>query len=148
MFKKFKGKKIQYSKILPIISLMIFSVCLYEGFHADFSTIVDVSFYVTAITISGSLTATSFIFYLRKAQQENCVTLKTEMYRVASSERLKYNEKMMALKKKYSLSDEDVSEIEDTSPMDDFEQTALDSINDTINTAQMEADTLVEKESF
>jgi len=109
---------------------------------------VDVSFYVTAITISGSLTATSFIFYLRKAQQENCVTLKTEMYRVASSERLKYNEKMMALKKKYSLSDEDVSEIEDTSPMDDFEQTALDSINDTINTAQMEADTLVEKESF
>lgn len=146
--KKFKFRKIQYSKILPIVSLMLFAVCLYEGFHADFSTIVDVSFYVTAITISGSLTATSFIFYLRKAQQENCVTLKTEMYRVASSERIKYNEKMMALKKKYEIDDEDISDIEIGSMMDEFEQDALESINNTINQAQMEADTMIEKETF
>lgn len=146
--KKFKFRKIQYSKILPIVSLILFAVCLFEGFTADFSTIVDVSFYVTAITISGSLTATSFIFYLRKAQQENCVTLKTEMYRVASSERLKYNEKMMALKKKYEIDDEDISDIEIGSMMDEFEQDALESINNTINQAQMEADTMIEKETF
>lgn len=146
--RKFKFRKIQYSKILPIVSLILFAICLYEGFCADFSSVVDVSFYVTAITISGSLTATSFIFYLRKAQQENCVTLKTEMYRVASTERIRYNEKMMMLKKKYEMTDEDISEIESRSPMDDFEQNALDSINDTINQAQMEADTLVEKETF
>ena len=146
--KKFKFRKIQYSKILPIVSLILFAVCLFEGFTTDFSTIVDVSFYVTAITISGSLTATSFIFYLRKAQQENCVTLKTEMYRVASSERIKYNEKMMALKKKYEIDDEDISDIEIGSMMDEFEQDALESINNTINQAQMEADTMIEKETF
>ena len=143
-----KKGRVQYSKLLPLIAVILFCVCLFMGFTADYSTIVDVSFYVTAITISGSIVAGTFIFYYRKSQQENCVKLKSQMYRIASEERLRYNEQMMILKHKYSLTDGDVSEIESDSPMDDFEQQALDSINETINQAQSEADTMVENPTF
>jgi hypothetical protein len=143
-----KKKGIQYSKILPFIAVALFCVCLYMGFTADYSTVVDVSFYVTAITISGSIVAGTFIFYYRKAQQENCVKLKSQMYRIASEERLKYNEKMILLKSRYMLSEEELMEIKADSPMEAFEQQALDSINDTINQAQSEADTMVENPTF
>ena len=143
-----KKKFIQYSKLLPIISLIIFGICLYEGFTADYSTVVDVSFYVTAITISGTMTATSFIFYMRKAQQENCVTLKTKMYQIASEERIKYNKEMLHLKNMYQLSDAELCEIESDSPMDEFEQEALNSINQSIDKVQEEADTMVEPPTF
>ena len=141
-------KGIQYSKILPLISVILFCVCLYMGFTADYSSVVDVSFYVTAITISGSIVAGTFIFYYRKSQQENCVKLKSQMYRIASEERLKYNEKMILLKSRYQLSDDELRELETDSPMDDFEQQALDSINASIEQAQAEADTMVENPNF
>lgn len=143
-----KDKKFQYSKILPIVSIIIFGICLIKGFTTDFSTVVDVSFYVTAITISGTLTASSFIFYMRKSQQENCVKLKTEMYRVASEERLKYNEQMLIMKRKYDVSDMELDEIEGESPMGEFEQQALDSINQSIDQVQSEADTMLEDVTF
>lgn len=145
---KTKERKVQYSKLLPIITGIIFIFCLIVGFMTDFSTIVDVSFYVTAITVSGSTFGTTIVFYTKKAQTENNVKLKTEMYRVASKERLKYNEQMMKLKKKYSISDEEISEIELESPMDEFESAALSSIDDIIGEAEADANTPIELQNY
>lgn len=141
-------KKVQYSKLLPIASAIIFIVCLYMGYTADFSTMIDASFYVTAISLSGGLCATTTIWYMKKAQSENTVKLKTELYKVASDERYKYNEKMIMLKHKYALSNEDIEDIETDSPMDDFEQDALSDIESTIDEVQSDADSAIELQTF
>ena len=85
---------------------------------------------------------------LKKAQAENNVKLKIEMYRVASKEHLKYNEKMMILKNKYSLSDEEIMEIESGSPMDDFESSALCDIEEIIDVSESEADSPIELQTY
>ena len=46
------------------------------------------------------------------------------------------------------MTDEELAELENSSPMDEFEQEALDSIGNTIDKAQEEADTLVETPNF
>ena len=141
-------KKIQYSKLLPIITVVIFVVCLYKGYTADFSTMLDVSFYVTAITLSGGVFGTCLVGDLKKSQAENAVKLKTELYRVASDERYKYNEKMVILKSKYMLSDEELAEIESDSPMADFETNALSDVENFINDTQADADSSIELQTY
>ena len=141
-------KKIQYSKLLPIITVVIFVVCLYKGYTADFSTMLDVSFYVTAITLSGGVFGTCLVGYLKKSQSENAVKLKTELYKVASQERLHYNEQMMILKNKYMLSDEELSDIEADSPMDDFATNALSDVETFIDETQADADESIELQTY
>ena len=104
---------------------------------------IDVSFYVTAITISGSVLLTTIVWYLKKSQSENNVKLKIELYKIASRERVKYNAKMMLLKKNLKVSDEDIMEIENGSPMEGFENEALSAISEVISAAENDADTLV-----
>ena len=146
--KEKKEKKLQYSKLLPIVTCIIFVFCLYKGFTADFSTVLDASFFVTAITLSGGIFGSAIVWYMKKSQSENTVKLKTELYKVASQERLHYNEQMIILKNKYMLSDEEMMEIENDSPMDDFETNALSDIEATINDAQSEADASVELQTY
>lgn len=140
--------KFQFSKLIVIIACIIFLVCLYKGFTADFSTMIDTGFYVTAITISGGMLSTTIIWYLKKSQSENNVKLKIELYKTASRERIKYNAKMMILKKNLSLSDEDVMEIENDSPMGNFETEALADISEVISTIENDADSLVEMQNY
>ena len=148
MNEKQTKNKFQFSKLIVIIACIIFLVCLYKGFTADFSTMIDTGFYVTAITISGGMLSTTIIWYLKKSQSENNVKLKIELYKTASRERIKYNAKMMILKKNFSLSDEDVMEIENDSPMGNFENEALADISEVISTIENDADSLVEMQNY
>lgn len=146
--KEKKEKKLQYSKVLPVVTFIVFTVCLYKGYTADFSTMLDTSFYVTAITISSGVFGSTIVWYMKKSQAENTVKLKTELYRVASQERLNYNEQMILMKSKYMLSDEELMEIESDSPMDDFESNALSDIESSINDIQADADSSVELQTY
>ena len=145
--KTVKGK-FQFSKIIVIVACAIFLICLYKGFTADFSTITDVSFYVTTITVSGSVFLTTIVWYLKKSQSENNVKLKIEMYKVASRERVKYNAKMILLKKKFEVSNDELMEIENGSPMYGFESEALSSVEEIIKAAENDADSLIEMQTY
>lgn len=143
-----KTNKFQFSKLLPIVTCIIFIVCLYQGFTIDLETYVDLTVITTSITVSGGMFGSSIIYYLKKSQSENNVKLKMELYRVASEERLKYNEQMMILKQKYTLTEEEITNIECESPMDDFESGALSAIENTINMAESEAESFVEIQTY
>lgn len=148
MGKNKEKKKIQYSKLLPIITGIIFIGCLYHVFSIRLESYVDLTVMATCITVSGGIFGSTILGYVKKAQSENNVKLKIEMYKVASSERLKYNEQMMILKKKYEFSDEQIMELENDSPMDDYEVEALSSIQSIINMAENEAETPVEIQTY
>ena len=85
-------KKIQYSKLLPFITCFVFLICLYQTFITDFSSYVDLTLYATIITVSGSIFGTTIVWYMKKAQVENNVKLKIELYKTAFQEQLKYKE--------------------------------------------------------
>ena len=146
--KKQTKEKFQYSKLLPIITGIIFVGCLYHVFSINLENYVDLTVMATSITVSGGIFGSTILGYVKKAQSENNVKLKIEMYKVASSERLKYNERMMILKKKYEFSDEQISEIEIESPMNGYENEALSAIQSTINMAECEAETPVEIQTY
>ena len=140
--------KVQYSKILPCITLIVFIGCLICGFTADFTTMVDVSFYVTSATISGTAFVTSIVFYYRKAQAENSIKLKTSLYETSCEMRLKYNAEMMKLQHQFNMTNDEVRDMEEGSVMDEFEQEALDSVKYSIDMVQEDADTMIEMPNF
>ena len=140
--------KFQFSKIIVVILFIIFIICLYNGLTINLENYTDLTVVAASITVSGGLCGSGVIYYLKKSQSENNVKLKIEMYKVASRERAKYNAKMMLLKKKFEMSDDALMEIENSSPMVNFEDEALSSINEIINAAENEADTLVELQNY
>ena len=148
MKKMEKINKFQFSKLIIITLCILFVICLYNGLMINTENYIDLTVIATSITVTGGLFGSGVIWYLKKSQSENNVKLKIEMYKVVSRERVKYNAKMMILKKKLEISDIDIMEIENDSPMVEFENQALSSINDVISAAENEADTLVELQNY
>ena len=146
--KKKTRQKIQYSKLLPIITGIIFIGCIYHVFSIDLENYVDLTVMATTITVSGGIFGSTILGYVKKAQSENNVKLKIEMYKVASSEKLKYIEQTMILKKKYEFSNEQLMELENDSPMVGFEEEALSDIMEVINMAESDAESPVEMQNY
>ena len=132
-------KHFQYSKILPLITFLLFCGCVIRCFTMDISNAYDLSIYAAIITSSGALCLTSVVWYLKNSQAEKVARIKSETYKVISEERFKYNEKMLELKSKYKCSEEEIWDIENDSPLDELEQNALDSMNSSIDNAMDEA---------
>ena len=141
-------KHIQYSKTIPVITGLLFCVCLYKAFTVDYSTVLDVSIYASALTISGGLLGSSIIFYLKKSQAENVFKIKIELYKQASREKLYYNEQMIKIKNRYMLSEDEMMELENDSTMDEFVDAALSDVTSTTDNAMDDATSQVELQTF
>lgn len=141
-------KKIEFSKIIVVIVFILFAVCLYNGLTIDVSEYTDLSVVLASITITGAMLTGIVSFYLKKAQVENSVKLKTEMYKVAVNEKINYTKEMIKLKNEYSLTDEELSDIENESPMESFETGALYSIDQTIENNLSDGETSVEIQTY
>lgn len=131
--------KIQYSKIITLLTFVLFLGCVAKCFSIDVSNIYDLSIYTAIITSSGALCLTSVVWYLKNSQAEKVARIKADTYRIISEERFKYNKRMLELKSKYRYTEEEIFEIENDSPLDELEQDALDSMNTSIDNAMEEA---------
>lgn len=127
-------KKIQYSKLLPILSLAVLCWCLYEGYKTDFTQIMDVSFYISSITIVGSLTITSWVWYLKKAQAENIYKIKLGLYREVADVRVTYNKEMANIV------------VGDEAPLDSLEDDALNELTRSVDDAMSETERIEREE--
>lgn len=139
--------KLQYSKILPIVTGIIFVAVLFKGLNINFETITDTAIFATAITVSGGIFGSTLKHYMNKSQAENVYKLKLGLYKDASKEHYKYNEKMYELKNKYGL----VKTIEDD--LDDvilrsFEDSALSDAETTLNDQMSNASESIEIENY
>lgn len=145
-------KKFQYSKILPLITFALFCGCVIKCFSMDISSAYDLTMHAAIITSSGALCLTSVVWYLKNSQAEKVAKIQADTYRIISEERYKYNEKMLALKQQYKFVSEDVDgdieEIEDGSPLDELESSALDSLNSFIDSAMSEAISSIEAQTL
>lgn len=110
--------KIQFSKILTILSFMMFVWTLYCGFSASFNQLYDISVYVTAITVSGGIFGVCLKSYMSKSKAENIYKVQKTMYEDIMDIKLYYNEEMMKLIQKYNLNQEDINMADNTSYID------------------------------
>lgn len=139
------NKKIQYSKIITLLTFILFCGCIIRCFFVDISSAYDLSVYATIVTASGGLCLTSVVWYLKNSQAEKVARIKADTYRIISEERFKYNEKMFELKSKYKHLDENtIVDIENDSPLDELEADALDSMNSSVDSAMEEAVSSIE----
>ena len=138
----------EYSKKIPIVTGIIFFFCLMVSFVTPMTSVIDASIGVAAITISGSIFGTSVVAALKKFSLENAYILKLEMFKQSSRERLKYNESMLKLMKKYNVTKEDVGEIEEDSFMDEMNDETLDSLQNLVNTSIENNSEEIELQSF
>lgn len=138
------SKKIQYSKIITLLTFVLFCGCVIRCFFVDISSAYDLSIYAAIITSSGGLCLTSVVWYLKNSQAEKVARIKADAYRIISEERYKYNEKMLELKSRYKCTEEDILDIEDDSPLDELEDDALNSWNSSIDSSMEEAVSSIE----
>lgn len=138
----------EYSKKIPIVTGIIFFFCLAMSFVSPMNTVVDASIGVAAITVSGSIFGTSLVWVLKKFAMENAFILKLEIFKQSSKERLKYNEAMIKLMKKYHMTREDIEDIEEGSFMDEMNEESLDSLQETVNSSIETATEEIELQSF
>lgn len=126
--------KFQFSKILVILTALIFLFCIFKSISVDLSTAIDTTVYVTLVTVSGGIFGMTLKWYLMKSQLENSYKIQNGMYKDVMNYRLEYNTKMMELKNKYKITDDDISIIESESPMDDMSEEMLNKVTNNINT--------------
>ena len=121
-----KNKKhIPFSKIITATVIVLFVCTLLKVLTADYSTMIDVSVYATALTVSGTICLTNIVWYMKKSQAENVADINIRMYKEAMNTRYEYNEKMISLKREFELSDEDIYMIENEGDIDEISQNAL-----------------------
>lgn len=133
--------KIQFSKVLPIISSAILFLCLYWATTCDVEDTTTI-----AVVVSGAFTfaLTTNVFYMRNSQAEKVANIKAGTYRIASQERLNYNKEMMLFMKENGFTQSDLEMVESDSPMDEFENDALGSLNSSVDSAMDDATTPID----
>ena len=139
-----KNKKIQYSKIVTLLTFILFCGCIVKCFSMDISTAYDLTLYVAIITTSGTLCLTSVVWYLKNSQAEKVARIKANTYKIISKERFEYNKKMLRLQSMYKCTNEDVWDIENNSPLDELEDDALNSMNASVDASMEEAVSSIE----
>jgi membrane protein insertase Oxa1/YidC/SpoIIIJ len=125
--------KVQFSKILTILSFMMFVWTLYCGFSASFNQLYDISVYVTAITVSGGIFGVCLKSYMSKSKAENIYKVQKTMYEDIMDIKLYYNEEMMKLIQKYNLNQEDINMADNTSYIDNGVDNIVGDMQESIN---------------
>jgi membrane protein insertase Oxa1/YidC/SpoIIIJ len=125
--------KVQFSKILTILSFIMFVWTLYCGFSASFNQLYDISVYVTAITVSGGIFGVCLKSYMSKSKAENIYKVQKTMYEDIMDIKLYYNEEMMKLIQKYNLNQEDVNMADNTSYIDNGVDNIIGDMQESIN---------------
>lgn len=125
--------KIQFSKVLTILSFIIFVWTLYCGFSASFNQLYDISVYVTAITVSGGIFGVCLKSYMSKSKAENIYKVQKTMYEDIMDIKLYYNEEMMKLIQKYNLNQEDINMADNTSYIDNGIDNIVGDMQESIN---------------
>lgn len=129
----------QYSKILPMLSTVIFILVLLFSF---FGTYEDSTVILGALTASGSVTLTAIVFYMKNSWMEKVSRVKIDVAKCVSEERLKYNKEMLLFLKENNLTQNDLEAVENNSSMDELDGECLDSLNESVNEAMLDASSM------
>ena len=133
-------RKIEYSKILPTVSMILFVITLTVGFIAMFylilngiETVYDLAFFISGITITGGIWSMTNKYYYSKTGLQNVASIRKSTYEEVMNVRLKYIEEVVKLKKKYNIDDDEINSIDSDAPFEELSNSALSSITNKLD---------------
>ena len=139
-----KDKKITWSKgmllCIAIIFISVIGLVFWLYISGSIQNMYDVTLLCTVVTVTGGIFGSTLVWYSKKAGSENQYKLRMGMYEESARVRLDYNKKMMQMKKKYDMSEDDIIEIDSSGDMDEFMDSAQSSITSGLDEAQAEFD--------
>ena len=145
-------KKFTYSKIIVLITGLIFIACIsfsaYLYISEKITSVYDATALVTMITVSGSIFGSNLCWYSKKAASENQYKFRMSLFSDSAKVRLDYNEKMMQLMKKYGLTENDINKIDESGDIDEMMNSALNNVIDELDTQQNDSDSPNEMQNF
>lgn len=123
------------SKLIMWVFIGLFIYTVYSGVNYDFSSItyMDTAIFCACITAVSGILGAIITKYYNNSNAENIPKIQTKLYKDTMDIRYEYNSKMMELKTKYNVTDEDICDIENGSPIDDISENI-------VNTAVSELD--------
>lgn len=132
----------QYSKILPILTGILFGVTLIVSILVG-AQITDYNggstIFVTALTVSGGVFGSSIIWYMKKAQVENVFKVKSTLYKTISREQINYAEEMLRLQEEYKISKDEIRTLDLDSQLDDLKMSAIMDMTGSLDQAMSDA---------
>ena len=139
-------KHFQFSKIIILVMLIIFVFTLYQVIivRPNTESYMDTASDCAALTVAGGILGTAIIQYFKKSATENIPKIQTSLYKDTMDIRLEYNEKMMELKHKYDMMDDDIYEIENQSQMDEISDNVLNNAVSELDSRSSDAHTDVD----
>ena len=106
-----KDKKVTWSKGMLLCSTLIFIAVIALVFwlyiSGNIQNMYDVTLLATVVTVTGGIFGSNLVWYSKKAGSENQYKLRMGMYEESAKVRLDYNEKMMQMKRKYDMSEDE-----------------------------------------
>lgn len=129
----------QYSKIFPMLSTIVFILVLLFSF---FGNCEDSTIILGALTASGSVALTAIVFYMKNSWIEKVSRIKIDVVKCVSEERLNYNKNMLLFLKENNLTQADLSAVEENSDIDEFDVESLDNLKESLNEAMSDASTI------
>lgn len=139
--------KVQYSKVWPLITTVVFIFVLIFCATRDADNIHDASLYVGMLSATGAVELTTIVYYMKNSWMEKVAAIKAGTIKTASQERLAYNKEMLMFLKENGLTREDLDLVEMDSPLDELDNEALESLNSSVNNAMDEASATPEAQS-
>lgn len=123
------------SKLIMWVFIGLFIYTVYSGVNYDFSSItyMDTAIFCACITAVSGILGTIITKYYNNSNAENIPKIQTKLYKDTMDIRYEYNSKMIKLKSEYNVTDEDICDIENDSPIDDISENI-------VNTAVSELD--------
>lgn len=128
-----RNGKPQFSKILPIITFVVWVCCISRGFSIDLSNILDTAIYTVSITVSGGIFGMIAKSYNSKTKAENIANIQKDMYVYATKTQLWAIEQMAIIKRYYDLSEDDVMQMKERLSIDDEVIRTYDKMNQNID---------------
>jgi len=96
-------KRPQYSKILVLVTGIIFLICLWYCLTRDASNVYDMSLYTGAVTITGGVFGSAIIWYEKKSQAENVSKIKLQHVKDVAKIEFNLYEKKIRLQKELGI---------------------------------------------
>lgn len=115
--KKNKKLDIEFSKLIVVSSYILFILTLVYCTTRNFSSILDATVLVSAITSTGTLCVTSTVWYLKKRMTEHVALAEKYMYEEVMKVRLDFIEGRLKLQQKYKITEEDINNLDSDSPL-------------------------------
>lgn len=137
-------KKVTYSKVLPIVTGVIFIAVIILCFTMPMADYTQGTVYVTALTASAGCFTGVCVWYMKKAQSENAYKLQMSMYREQAKLELENLEKRLEIERKFNITKEQIDLQRMDSQLDDMTQDSFMDVQNCVDMAKSEADSSVE----